>query len=57
MEVFSPASRCENILPLHGDFQPGLKVCQAPKVDKGACVIVFSARAGKIFAITWARFK
>ena len=52
MGVFSPASRGENILPLHGEFQPGLKVCQAPKVDKGACVIDFSAQAEKIFAIT-----
>ena len=57
MEVFSSASRGENILPLHGEFQPWLKVCQAAKVDKGASVIDFSARAEKIFAITWARVK
>ena len=52
MEVFSPPSRGENILPLHGEFQPGMKVCLAPKVDKSVCVINFSARAEKIFAIT-----
>ena len=57
MGVFSPASRGENTLPLHGEFQPGLKVCLAPKVDKSACVIDFSARGEKIFAITWARVK
>ena len=57
MEVSSPASLGENILPLHEAFQPGLKVCLAPKVDKSACVIDFSARAEKILAITWARVK
>ena len=58
MGVFSPgASRGENILPLHGEVQPGMKVCLAPKADRSACVINFSARAEKIFAITWARVK
>ena len=55
MGVFSPPSRGENILPLHEEFQPGLKVYLAPNVEKNACVIDFSARAEKIFAITWAR--
>ena len=54
---FSPASRGENTLPLHGEFQPGLKICLAPKVDKSTCVINFSAQAEKIFAITWACVK
>ena len=51
MAVFSPASRGENVLPLHGNFQSQLKFCLAPMIDKSECVIDFSAWTEKFLPL------